>query len=167
MKPGLPEPVQPICALGCLFVNISSGRCLYLLRSERQRGHWGLPGGKQQLAETALQCLHREFTEELGSVPDYVRLVPLETFSTSDGHFRYVTFVAAVQQEFTPQLNSEHHGYCWVQLGSYPKPLHPGLWNTVNYPLVQRKIENFISVVADQMLMPDAQLIRNSAQRCT
>jgi hypothetical protein len=39
-----------------------------------------------------------------------------------------------------PTLNDEHLGYAWLDSGHFPKPMHPGLWNTVNIEAVQNKI---------------------------
>lgn len=128
-------------AIGALFLSKKTRRCLYLLRSERQRNTWGLVGGKQENGESTLDCLHRECTQEIGNVPNYIKLVPLETFTSEDRHFQYITFVCIVDDEFVPRLNHEHHGYCWVSLGEFPRPLHPGLWNTVNYSAVRDKIQ--------------------------
>jgi hypothetical protein len=52
-----------------------------------------------------------------------------------------------VMQEFQPSLNSEHNGYAWIHSCTWPKPLHPGLWNTVNFDAVRQKIEIVKSVV--------------------
>jgi hypothetical protein len=43
--------------------------------------------------------------------------------------------------EFIPKLNDEHCGYAWVGDGQYPKPLHPGLFSTVNFDVVQSKLK--------------------------
>jgi len=45
-----------------------------------------------------------------------------------------------IQSEFTPRLNHEHLGYAWIDTGTFPRPMHPGLWNTVNIDAVQKKI---------------------------
>lgn len=129
-----------LTSVGALFYSASTQRCLYLLRSEKQINTWGLAGGKQEHGETILETLHREFREELGEIPPYYKLIPLETYTSERQQFQYVTFVAVVEKEFNPTLNHEHHGYCWVKLGDYPRPLHPGLWNTVNFQEIQKKI---------------------------
>lgn len=128
-------------AVGALFFARDTSRCLFLLRSERQINTWGLAGGRQESGETVLQTLHRECQEELGAVPEYHKLIPLETFTSENQQFRYITFVAVVDREFQPTLNQEHHGYCWVKIGSHPTPLHPGLWNTLNLPAIRKKIQ--------------------------
>jgi hypothetical protein len=76
----------------------------------------------------------------LGFVPNFMRLVPIEKFTTVDGVFVYHTFYCTVEQEFVPTLNHEHLGYAWIDSGTWPKPMHPGLWSTVNFDAVRDKI---------------------------
>ena len=101
---------------------------------------WGLPGGKIESGETLLDTICRECTEELGSMPSYVSIVPLEKFTSADDAFVYHTFFCCVEKEFQPVLNFEHLGYAWISGTAYPKPMHPGLWSTVNFDVVQEKI---------------------------
>ena len=103
--------------------------------------HGGLPGGKVETGETLLGAMERECIEELGSMPEYQRLVPLEKFTSSDGQFEYNTWVCVVADEFVPVLNDEHLGYAWIDRGQWPRPMHPGLWSTVNIEAVQSKID--------------------------
>jgi hypothetical protein len=84
--------------------------------------------------------MERECIEELGFFPTYLRLIPLEKFTSADSAFEYHTWVCVVATEFTPRLNYEHLGYAWIDKGAWPKPMHPGLWNTVNLEAVQSKI---------------------------
>ena len=102
---------------------------------------WGLPGGKQDPGETIMTTLIRECQEELGSMPEYIKLVPLEKFTSDDNVFSYHTFFCSVANEFQPVLNSEHIGWAWIDSGVWPKPMHPGLWNTVNFDIIKDKIE--------------------------
>jgi 8-oxo-dGTP pyrophosphatase MutT (NUDIX family) len=100
-----------------------------------------LPGGKVESNETLLGAMERECIEELGSMPEYQRLVPLEKFTSSDAQFEYNTWVCVVADEFVPVLNDEHMGYAWIDRGQWPRPMHPGLWSTVNIEAVQSKID--------------------------
>lgn len=84
--------------------------------------------------------MERECTEELGHFPAYQRLIPLERFTSADGVFEYNTWVCVVDQEFRPDLNHEHLGYAWIESGTWPRPMHPGLWNTVNIEAIQQKL---------------------------
>ena len=102
--------------------------------------NWGLPGGKIEPGESLLTAIDRECQEELGGMPQYLTLVPIEKFTSNDDGFCYNTFFCCVSQEFIPVLNSEHHGYAWIDINTWPKPMHPGLWNTVNFEAVRQKI---------------------------
>lgn len=130
-----------VAAVGVWFFSISTRRYLYLMRSDVKHPQtWGLPGGKVETGESLMDAINRECTEELGAMPIYLRLVPLEKFTSPDGHFTYNTFFCTVANEFTPVLNKEHIGYAWLDSGVWPRPLHPGLWSTVNFDAVQTKI---------------------------
>jgi 8-oxo-dGTP pyrophosphatase MutT (NUDIX family) len=128
-------------AVGVWFYAINTRRYLYLMRSDpKHPGAWGLPGGRVESGETLLDAMNRECCEELGFVPEYFRMIPLEKFTTADLGFEYHTFFCIVDTEFQPILNDEHLGYAWIDSGTWPKPMHPGLWSTVNFDAVQTKI---------------------------
>lgn len=128
-------------AVGVWFYSCSTNRYLYLLRNDPKHPNtWGLPGGKIEGNETLLGGMERECIEELGSFPSYKKLLPLEKFTSADQAFEYNTWVCVVDSEFQPQLNDEHIGYAWIDAGIWPKPLHPGLWSTVNIEEVQQKL---------------------------
>jgi 8-oxo-dGTP pyrophosphatase MutT (NUDIX family) len=130
-----------LIAVGVWFRSQDTGRYLYLLRNDSKHpGAWGLPGGKVEAGETLLGGMERECIEELGSFPTYQRLVPLEKFTSADESFEYHTWVCVIASEFVPRLNHEHLGYAWLDSGHFPKPMHPGLWNTVNIEAVQNKV---------------------------
>jgi 8-oxo-dGTP pyrophosphatase MutT (NUDIX family) len=128
-------------AVGVWFYAVDTNRYLYLMRQDpKHPDAWGLPGGRMEPGETIIQTIERECQEELGHMPLYLKLVPLEKFTTSDNKFSYHTFFCSVQKEFVPTLNQEHQGYAWITSGTWPKPMHPGLWSTVNFDAVQNKI---------------------------
>jgi 8-oxo-dGTP pyrophosphatase MutT (NUDIX family) len=132
-----------INAVGVWFYSIKTNRYLYLLRNDSKNpGCWGLPGGKVDNGENLQEAMTRECTEEIGLWPDTIKLVPIEKFTSIDNKFSYHTFLCLIKQEFTPILNSEHHGYSWIKSGVYPKPLHPGLWTTINFQEILDKIES-------------------------
>jgi len=128
---------------GIFFYSKNTKRFLYLLRTDaRNPGNWGIPGGKIEEDETLLDGLQRESIEEIGYWPDNPKLVPIQKFVNNN--FTYHTFFSAVEEEFIPVLNEEHCGYAWVGEGQYPKPLHPGLFSTVNFDVVQKKLKILI-----------------------
>jgi 8-oxo-dGTP pyrophosphatase MutT (NUDIX family) len=128
-------------AVGVWFYCVRTRCYLYLLRNDsKYPDTWGLAGGKVEPNETLITAVERECSEELGSMPDYQQLIPIEMFTSADGGFEYHTFWCRVDHEFIPELNHEHVGYAWVQSGRLPRPLHPGLWNTVNLDAIQKKI---------------------------
>jgi len=129
-------------AVGIWFYSIATQRYLYLMRNDpKHPDTWGLPGGRIEEGETLINAIVRECTEELGAMPEYIKLVPLEKFTTADSGFAYHTFFCSVANEFTPVLNHEHQGWAWIAAGTWPKPMHPGLWSTVNFDAVQHKIQ--------------------------
>jgi ADP-ribose pyrophosphatase YjhB (NUDIX family) len=129
-------------AVGVWFYSVSTCRYLYLLRNDpRHPSTWGLPGGKIEDNETLIQAITRECTEEMGAMPQHLKLVPVEKFTSADSGFVYHTFFCSVANEFCPVLNDEHIGWAWINTGSFPKPMHPGLWSTLNFDAVRSKIE--------------------------
>jgi len=136
-------------AVGIWFYSVSTGRYLYLMRNDfKHPDSWGLPGGKVEPGESMLDAMARECTEELGYVPPNQKVIPIEKFTSPDGKFCYHTFFCSVLTEFIPVLNDEHVGYAWVNSGIWPKPLHPGLWSTVNFEVVREKI----AVIEDSLV---------------
>ena len=135
MEPG------SVKAAGVWFLARDTGRYLYLLRNDpKHPGTWGLPGGKIEAGETLLGGMERECVEELGSFPAYQQMMPLEKFTSADSIFEYYTWVCVVASEFVPVLNHEHLGYAWIDRGHWPRPMHPGLWNTVTFEAIKEKV---------------------------
>jgi len=128
--------------VGTFIYCTSTKRYLFLLRnSSKYSGSWGVPGGKVEINENILGSLLREIQEELGGTIEDAKIIPIEKFTSDNGNFTYHTFIAPVEDEFTPILNEEHRGYCWVALEDHPKPLHPGVWRTINFESVVSKIK--------------------------
>ena len=142
MEPGI------VTAAGAWFYSLDTDRYLYLMRNDAKNpGAWGLPGGKVDPGETLLEALERECAEEIGSWPAVTKLVPIEQFTSADGRFAYHTFLGVVAQEFQPRLNHEHLGYAWLARDQWPRPMHPGLWSTVNFAEVREKIDGVVAVI--------------------
>jgi 8-oxo-dGTP pyrophosphatase MutT (NUDIX family) len=124
---------------GVFFYSETTDRFLYLLRNDsKNSGNWGIPGGKIEIEETLIEGIERECIEEVSYFPKNAKLVPIQKFVNNS--FTYHTFFCKIQGEFVPILNDEHCGYAWVGDNQYPKPLHPGLFNTVNFDIVRQKL---------------------------
>ena len=123
---------------GIFFYSKSTDRSLYLLRNESKNPTWSIPGGKIEKNETLLDGLKRECLEEINYWHDDLKLVPIQKFVNNT--FAYHTFFCEVSEEFSPVLNDEHSGYAWVGSDKYPKPLHPGLYSTINIDNVVEKL---------------------------
>lgn len=87
---------------------------------------WSLWGGMMEGNETPKECLEREMAEEMGFVPDISKFYPFDVYQSRDKHFKYYSFVCIVEEEFIPIINKESVGYCWTNLGIWPKPMHQG-----------------------------------------
>ena len=134
--------------VGALVYAKSTNRYLFLLRNKsKHAGSWGIVGGKIDAGETVIQGLVREIQEEIGADFATKKFIPLETFTADNHKFIYYTFVVNVDDEFVPELNDEHRGYCWVELDDYPRPLHPGLWRSFNFDIVRKKIRTLESIL--------------------
>ena len=139
--------MSKIQAVGAWFYCVNTRRYLFLMRSDfKFRGKWSLPGGKIEMDETLLDSLKRECYEEMGFWPDCNQIIPLERFTSENKRFIYNTFFIPVEEEFVPKLNSEHIGWAWVASGSWPKPLHPGLWSTMSFREIQSKIKSLENI---------------------
>jgi 8-oxo-dGTP pyrophosphatase MutT (NUDIX family) len=127
---------------GALVHAKTTGRYLWLQRANSSySGTWGIVGGKAESGESPTRALAREYQEELGLEFDPIRLVPIEQYTATDRRFVYYTFYILVEQEFIPELNDEHSGYCWTNLESRPTPLHPGVWRIFEYGVVREKLQ--------------------------
>lgn len=127
--------------VGALIYSKKTKRYLFLLRDgAKYSGSWGLAGGKIDDGERIVEALYREILEEANIDLSQCKTIPIETFTADNHRFVYYTFLISVDDEFTPELNSEHRGYCWVNLLDHPKPLHPGVWRTFKFKVIIDKI---------------------------
>jgi 8-oxo-dGTP pyrophosphatase MutT (NUDIX family) len=138
-----------IISSGALFYSLKTNRFLFVQRfGAKHQGTWASVGGKKEIHETNLNGLNREIIEELGFLPNIIKYIPIETFTSHDQHFEYNTYICVVQNEFIPILNHENLGYCWTDLNYYPKPLHPGLYETLKLDVIQEKIKLLKEIIS-------------------
>jgi 8-oxo-dGTP pyrophosphatase MutT (NUDIX family) len=139
---------SPLEGVGAFIYCISTKRYLFLLRNTKKyAGTWGLAGGGIESGEQLLESLYRELGEELDYNFIFNKVIPLEKFTSDNHKFIYHTFIVPVDEEFVPVLNDEHRGYCWVGLKDHPKPLHPGVWRTINFEAVIAKIKTLETIL--------------------
>ena len=127
-------------AAGVFFYSKSTKRYLYLLRADQRSPTWSIPGGGIEIDETLFEGIGRECIEEMNFDISDLKLIPIQKFVNNT--FCNHTFFCEVEAEFIPALNDEHVGYAWVKEGQYPKPLHPGLFSTVNIDIVIEKLNS-------------------------
>lgn len=140
--------IGPLENVGAFIYCTKTKRYLFLLRnSSKYEGTWGVVGGRVEPDEQIIHSLSREIKEELGGIINDARIIPIEKFTSDNGNFTYHTFIAPVDDEFVPELNSEHRGYCWVSLEDHPKPLHPGVWRTINFQAVISKLKTLETIL--------------------
>jgi len=137
-----------ITCSGALFYTLDTNRFLFLHRAKGKRNNmWGLVGGTNEGLETPWEGLKREISEEIGSVPDIRKTLPLESFISADSKFHFHTYLCVVQSEFVPILNDEHNGYAWCSFTKWPKPLHHGLRNTLQSKVNLSKLETVFQTI--------------------
>ncbi len=135
-------------AAGVLFLAKDTGRCMLQLREGNKRFNhtWGFWGGIIERGETPYECIQRELDEEIGFVPELQKLNPLDVYQSKDKNFMYYSFVAVIEDEFLPTLNSESCGYAWVNIGNWPKPLHEGARATLLYNKGKDKLQTILEL---------------------
>jgi 8-oxo-dGTP pyrophosphatase MutT (NUDIX family) len=137
-----------ITCSGALFYAKSTGRILLLQKARgKHQGTWGLVGGTNELGETPWDGLKREISEEVGSIPDIVKTIPLETFVSNDSVFHFHTYLCVIKTEFAPMLSAEHSGYAWSSIDYSPRPLHQGLKNSFNNKIIRTKLQTIFDVI--------------------
>jgi ADP-ribose pyrophosphatase YjhB (NUDIX family) len=137
-----------IKASGALFLSIKTKRFLFLMRADdTYTNTWATVGGRAESGETVIESLSREIQEEIGFLPIVRKTIPVDLFISNDEKFEFHTFICLVDNEFIPRLNQEHKGYAWSGIDSYPKPLHPALFNALQLPELKHKIENVLDLL--------------------
>lgn len=117
---------------GLMILCEKTGRFLLPLRSEEvlEPSTWGTWGGAINDGEDPKEAALREMTEEIGVQINPKEIYELYVFASGD--FRYTTFVAIVDHEFTLDLSDRDQFWetadaKWFKLKDLPDNLHFGL----------------------------------------
>lgn len=136
-----------VCS-GALFYAKSTRRFLLLQKATgKHQGTWGLVGGTNLQNENPWQGLQREVQEEIGSFPQIIKTIPLETFVSNDKVFNFHTYLCVIDDEFVPVLSTEHCAWAWSTIDWAPKPLHQGLRNSFNNKIIRTKLQTVFDIV--------------------
>lgn len=138
---------QIVCS-GALIYAKNTRRFLLLQKAEgKHAGTWGLVGGTNIEGESAWQGLQREIVEEIGSTPQILKTLPLETFVSNDAVFNFHTYLCVVESEFVPVLSKEHNGWSWATMDHAPRPLHQGLRSSFGNKTIRSKLQTIFDVI--------------------
>ena len=139
---------ERIVCSGALFYAKSTRRFLLLQKAHgKHEGTWGLVGGTNVVGETPWQGLQREIIEEIGSLPNIIKTIPLETFVSNDTVFNFHTYLCVIDTEFIPTLSDEHQGWAWATIDRAPKPLHQGLRNSFSSKTIRTKLQTVFDLI--------------------
>ena len=137
-----------ITCSGALIYSKATHRFLLIQKADgKHSGTWGLVGGTNNDLETPWQGLQREVQEEIGFLPEILKTIPLEKFTSNDSVFNFHTYFCIVETEFIPQLSDEHVAWGWFSLTSLPKPVHKGLELSLKNKIIQTKIQTILDIV--------------------
>lgn len=131
---------------GCIILAKDTGRILLPKRSaEVTEPHtWGTWGGAVDIGEDTKYSAMREVYEETGYSGD-VKLYPLCVYSKEDV-FKYYSYLAVVEHEFTPELNWETETANWFDVNNLPSPLHFGVKYIFSNSSAVNVIKRFIPI---------------------
>jgi 8-oxo-dGTP pyrophosphatase MutT (NUDIX family) len=134
--------------VGTLIVATKTKRVLLSLRAPHKTHAltWALFGGMMEEGEQPKESLLRELSEEMNFIPDIEKIYPFDVYQSKDKHFKYYSFVCIVEDEFIPELNNENCGYCWIDVGQWPKPFHQG----AKISFCNQKAEDRIKLILSQ-----------------
>ena len=136
-----------VCS-GALIYARNTHRFLLLQKATgKHAGTWGLVGGTTVEGENPWQGLQREIAEEIGSIPDIKKTLPLETFVSNDHVFHFHTYLCVVEDEFVPILSIEHNSWAWSAMDYAPKPLHQGLRTSFTNRAIRTKLQTVFDIV--------------------
>jgi ADP-ribose pyrophosphatase YjhB (NUDIX family) len=115
-------PHQPVVGIGIVVLRPNA---VLLVRrgQEPAKGHWSLPGGKQELGETAEHAARRELAEETGlAVGDLVLAAYVDSIHHDDvGRIKYhytILDFAALWNGGEPRAGSDVLDFAWADFAN-------------------------------------------------
>ncbi|MBK8196917.1 MAG: NUDIX domain-containing protein [Acidobacteria bacterium] len=121
-----PDLRKPEAGCGAAILD-DAGRLLLIQRLRQpEAGAWGLPGGKIDFGEPAMQTARREIAEELGIEIEILGLACIaETIDKGDGRHWVAPVYDARIIAGEPQILEphKHGGWGWFKLDDLPSPL--------------------------------------------
>ena len=118
-------------AAGVLFVWRPEGEPPHVMLQKRSQwahegGTWSVAGGAIDEGESPLDAALREASEEVGELPDELRLLGQHVFAPADD-WQYTTAVVEVDDHFGMSINFETDAVVWVPCDLVDhRPLHRG-----------------------------------------
>jgi 8-oxo-dGTP pyrophosphatase MutT (NUDIX family) len=130
--PEAPKANTLIPASNLLVINDAGD---ILLQRRRDTGQWALPGGAQEIGETAAECAVRECREETGILAEITGFLgvytnPHHIVAYSDGEIRqqYENTYIGRPVGGEPTINDEADGVRWVAPGKLGTlDIHPSM----------------------------------------
>lgn len=128
-------------AAGIAFICLDDSSLFLCLRSKTSTfsNTWGIPGGKIESEESAIDAAIREIQEELGSSPDVSGCEVLDAVIFDSNVLNYTTFIVNLtlkeKMQWQPKLNKEHEDFGWFKVSELPSNLHPGVKQT--FPIIK------------------------------
>ncbi len=117
---------------GLLFLSQTSRRILLILENHK----WTVPTFVRH--DSLLSD-----AEDILSVYNNGRVLPIELYVSNDKGFEYGTYVCLVRDEF---LVTNVNTIAWASIYDLPNSLHTGLKNTLSNPVIQTKIETILDL---------------------
>jgi len=112
---------------GAGYIFTDGTTILLLKRNEegKNKGQWGIPGGKHENSEAFIDTARRETKEEIGRMPECDMIT---YFDTQDGRHVFRNHLCRVKEQFSCKLDHEHTDYKWVPFSEIKgMDLHPRL----------------------------------------
>jgi len=139
----LPEPT-----VGALIFN-KFGK-IFLMKSDKWKGMYCLPGGHIELGETIIDAVRREIKEETNLVIENIRFHSIQDciyteYFYKQKHFIFIDFICNASTADVV-LNDEGTEYIWADLNEIENlPIEPFTKKTITLYTVQRAAHNAIN----------------------